>query len=98
LRAAVGAVLAHADHQPPLRRVERRDQVAYLGLVARRGAQEDLVVHARKRAARFDEGSDLRQQLLGAAMPEADDLQRLAPGQGAEQEQCKEEPFHKRVS
>jgi hypothetical protein len=32
---------------------------------------------------------------LGAAMPEADDLQRLAPGQGAEQEQCKEEPFHK---
>jgi hypothetical protein len=41
------------------------------------------------------ERRDLRQQLFGAAVPELDDLQSLAPGQGAEHQQCKEESFHK---
>jgi hypothetical protein len=56
--------------------------VADFGLVARRCAQEELVVHAIDRAARFDEGSDCGSSCSALAMPQLDDLQRLAPGQG----------------
>ncbi len=69
--------MTHADQQLARRPVEVLDQPHDLGAVAAGGAQVEGVAAAIDDAGRFDEGGQLRQQLLGGAVSERDDLQPL---------------------